>query len=289
MAEDKTWGRESRRQRRETARELAKELIRQNISTEKKKQFRLDFSLAFVGILVGILLVLIAPQSKLGTGVWLAVVFAVGFYPIQHVGSWALSWIKWGWLRSTIATIALASIIVLLAFNVWPRFRWHVLSSAERAKFEGPLKAQKTDQQEIHIACPASDEKACEFATQFVGIFGESGWKVQTAVERETFQRPKPGVWLLRKGGAKPKTPYDWNVGGWMSIGDPSLLNVQKAFQNLGIEPSASTGYEFPDRVMTIYLGTERDNEGKPTDLTRSTEWVTGKKTGPFPQPQDAP
>ncbi len=74
-----------------------------------------------------------------------------------------------------------------------------------------------------------------------------------------------------------------------MSISDPTLLTVQKAFQKLGIEPDASTGYEFPDNVMTIYFGTERENEGQPNDLTRITEWVTGKRTGPMPQPQDAP
>lgn len=170
-----------------------------------------------------------------------------------------------------------------------PPFRRHILSPKERTEFEAPLKAQKTDQQEIHLACPSTDEKACEFATQFVAMFGESGWKVQTAVDRKTFQRPKPGVWFLRKGGAQPKTPYDWNVGGWMSISDPTLLTVQKAFQKLGIEPDASTGYEFPDNVMTIYFGTERENEGQPNDLTRITEWVTGKRTGPMPQPQDAP
>ena len=289
MAEGKTWGRESRRQRRETARELAKELISQNIHAEKKNQFRLDFTLAFVGIVITILLVLIAPQSKWGTGVWLVVAFTFGFYPMQHLASWVFGWIKWRWLRSVMATVLLAIIMVALTMRVWPRFRRHILSADERAKFEAPLKTQNSDQQEIHIACPASDEKACEFATQFVAIFGESGWKVQTAVDRETFQRPKPGVWFLRKGGAQPKTPYDWNVGGWMSINDATLLNVQKAFQNLGIEPDASTGYEFPEGVMIIYFGTERENEGEPTDLTRSTEWVTGKKTGPFPQPQDAP
>ena len=67
----KLGGRESRRQRRENAREFAKELVRQNISADKKKQFRLDFSLALIGIVLTILLVLIAPQSKWGTGVWL--------------------------------------------------------------------------------------------------------------------------------------------------------------------------------------------------------------------------
>jgi hypothetical protein len=47
-----------------------------------------------------------------------------------------------------------------------------------------------------------------------------------------------------------------------MPIGDRTLLTVQKAFQNLAIEPDASTGYHFPDNVMTIYFGTARENEG---------------------------
>ena len=74
-----------------------------------------------------------------------------------------------------------------------------------------------------------------------------------------------------------------------MSINDATLLSVQKAFQSLGVEPDASTGYQFPDGVTIIYFGTERENEDEPTDLTRITEWTTGKKTGPFPKPQDAP
>ncbi len=287
MPEGQSWGRGNRRQRRETARELAKELVRQRIP--EKGKFSAELTLALAATVITILLVLIAPQSKWATGFWLAVVFALGIYPMLHLGDWALKKIKWEWLRSVLAMIVWTAGMTLLALHVWPSFHRHILSAKERAQFEAPLKAQKTDQQEIHFACPTTDEKPCEFATQFVGIFGESGWKVKTEVERDTFQRPKPGVWFLRKGGAQPKTPYDWNVGGWMSIHDPTLLTVQRAFQNLGIEPDASTGWQFPDDVMTIYFGTERENEGEATDLTRIEEWFSGKRTGPMPQPQDAP
>jgi hypothetical protein len=34
---------------------------------------------------------------------------------------------------------------------------------------------------------------------------------------------------------------------------------------------------------MMIYFGLERENEAEPTDLTKSTEWVLGKRIGPFP------
>ncbi|MGC1434531.1 MAG: hypothetical protein WA847_01445 [Terriglobales bacterium] len=119
MAEDKSWGRANRRQRRETARELAKELVRQHL--QEKGKFRTELTLALAAIVIGILLVLIAPQSKWTTGVWLVVVFGFGVYPMLHLGNWALKNIKWEWLRSVLALIAWAAGMTLLALSVCPR------------------------------------------------------------------------------------------------------------------------------------------------------------------------
>jgi hypothetical protein len=247
--------------------------------------FRLDTTLALAAVVVSIVVVFVSPQSRLAVGACLALIFAFGLYPAFHAADQVLGRVPSAWARNAVASVVWLLAVSAFCFLVWPHLHRHTLSAKERIAFEEPLKSQKQPRLEIHIGCPGDDEKACVFANQFVRLFGESGWKVQSVVERLTLSRPAAGVYLFRKGGAAPKTPYEWNIGGWLQINDPSLLSVQKAFQQIGIEPESGTNYQLADDVMMIYIGTEKENEAEPTNLTSSTKWVQGKGTT-FPKPQ---
>jgi hypothetical protein len=213
---------------------------------------------------------------------------------IGFVSFWIVS-SKHGWLRAPhplgtpLRSAAILSLIggfvLFLSWAAWPPIRRHKLDEQESALFKQPLKIQKEPKLEIWLACPSHDEKACVFAGQLTPLFGDAGWKIKNGVDRIDMNTPLEGIYLLRKGGVAPKDPYEWNSGGYFAINDPSLLTIQRAFQNIGIEPEGKVDYQLPENTMLIYVGTERADESKPTHLTETTLWVTGKKTGPFPMP----
>lgn len=69
-----------------------------------------------------------------------------------------------------------------------------------------------------------------------------------------------------------------------MAINEAHLLAVNKAFETIHIEIDSAADPDLAENEMLIYVGPERDDESEPTHLTRSIEWVNGKRTGPFPQ-----
>jgi hypothetical protein len=95
--------------------------------------------------------------------------------------------------------------------------------------------------------------------------------------------KPLDGIMIYRRGGNRDYALQHYDAGGYFNINEPHLLAMQKAFQSIQIEPSGGTNPDLPENVTMIYFGPERENEAEPTDLTRSTEWATGKREGPFP------
>jgi hypothetical protein len=154
--------------------------------------------------------------------------------------------------------------------------------------FENVLKAEHGGDEnlEVLIACPSGDEKTCIYASQFVKLFGRAGWQIQPAVERVILANASDGITALRKAGDKEHMLKHWDSGGYVAINEAHLLAVQKAFQTLHIEIDSGADPDLAQNVMMLYIGPEKENESEATNLTRSTEWVTGKRTGPFPQSQ---
>jgi hypothetical protein len=267
-----------RAQRREEARELAKLLMEQG---RKPKPFRWDITLSCFVALMGILLIIFPPESRLAMSLWLAAMFILGLYPAFHFAEWLP--LKNKQVVKAIAALGLAAVICALGYAKWPSIRRHVLGKAERLSFEDAIKPQQGADLEVHIGCPVGDEKTCIFAEQFIGLFGESDWKIQPIVERLTLSKAMDGVMVYRKGGSKEDMMKRWNSGGYFNLNEQHLLAVQNAFQAIHIEINGGTNPELNENVMMIYFGPERENEAEPTDLTRSTEWATGKRDGPFP------
>lgn len=208
--------------------------------------------------------------------------YAVAILQIS-LGFWM--WSKWRRLLRAIPALG-----VILTFG-FIDYQWlghlhahrHTLSSKERVAFETPLKAKKDTTLNIQIACPYADERPCLFASQFVSMFGESGWRVDPTVQRLMLSQAKQGVVIYRRGGNKDYMQKHWDAGAYFAINEPHLLAVQSAFQSVKIEPCGATNPDLAEDVMMIYFGAEREDESQPTALTKSREWVDGKVQGPYP------
>jgi hypothetical protein len=274
--------RKPRAQRREEARALAKEMLHSEKFEPATTKLDKGWYLA---AFMALALLLIAP--KIGRGITAGVLVAMAscsVLPIWHLGivQQASQHSTRNWRFTGILVIALIS-IGFLGVYVWPPIKRHTLSAKERALFENVLKPQKGDDLQIQFACPPNDERACTYAGQFINLVGDSGWKVQSYVDRLSLTRPLDGIMIYRCGGNRDYLLQHYNAGGYFNISEPHLLAIQKAFQSIQIEPSGGTNPDIPDNVMMVYFGPERENEAEPTDLTRTTEWATGKREGPFP------
>ena len=185
--------------------------------------------------------------------------------------------------RSVAALLVMATIVGLYGWTIWPPARRHTLRQKERRLFENALKPQEGDELEIQIACPLGDEKDCVYAGQFVNLIGESGWKVESYVTRTILTRAQDGITIYRRGGNKDYSLKHYDAGGYFQINEPHLLAIQKAFQSIHIEPDSGTNPDLAENIMQIYFGPEKENEAEPTNLTKTTEWVTGQRKGTFP------
>jgi hypothetical protein len=288
MDEIPQWGRAGRRYRRETARQLAKEIM-QNHSQPKKGKREWDAGW-FLAAFMALALLLLAP--KVGRGVTVFVLVAMAACLIHPI--WKLQLVQKQtaavpakkWLRFGTAILLAVGTLVIFGIYVWPPIKRHPLSATERREFENALRPQKGPDLEVQIGCPVGDEQACVYAGQFVNLFGESEWKVQPLVSRLTLSRALDGVTVYRRGGNKEDMMKRWNSGGWFGINEPHLLAVQNAFRVIHIEIDGGANPDLAENVMMIYIGPERDNEAEPTELTRQTDWATGKTKGPFPRRQ---
>jgi hypothetical protein len=186
---------------------------------------------------------------------------------------------KHGWLRAPYwfgtpirAAIILGGIAVAmcsLCWRAWPPIRRHVLDDTERSLFEAPLNQQARDRYEIQLACPAADEATCVYAGQFVDLFKDAGWKVQDyQVKRVSLGLPYDGVRLFSYVKQYPAPDAHSNVGVWTEV-SPSLITIYRSFHAIGIEAEQGIRIDEKQNEITIYFGSERADESKPTGLTR--------------------
>jgi hypothetical protein len=250
----------------------------------KKKSSSLDPGW-YLAAVMALALFLLAPKvGRDVTSVVLIFIFILLVHPI-----WKLNFVQRPTSNSQkvrrFGIVMLPTIILAASFGayVWPPVKRHLLTVRERTGFEAVLKQQNGGDLEVQFACPPNDEKACTYAGQFIRPVGDSGWKVQAFVTRLTLTKPLDGIMIYRRGGNRDYTLQYYDAGGYFNINEPHLLAMQKAFQSIQIEPSGGADPDIPENVMMIYVGLERENEAEPTDLTKSTEWASGKRMGPFP------
>jgi|SRR5580692_5582820 hypothetical protein len=270
--------RKTRQQRRAEAREAAKLLLK----GEKPKGFRWDYTLGLVGTAIGIYLVVAPPKTRGDTISALVILFAVLLYPILHLVHAALQ-TRLRWTQVPVAIILTTALVSAIGYRVWPPIRRHTLSEKERAAFEKPLREQKEPREEIQIICTQRNEQACVYAAQFVNIFREAGWKVRNnRAEPVQLNNPEAGIILFKHGEGK-LDPDNWQSGLWSAL-TASLIDVRRAFVNIGVEPESGNNPEMPEGLISVYFGLEKENEGAPTGLTKLMEILGDKwRGGPVP------
>jgi hypothetical protein len=281
VADIPQWGREGRRIRRETARELARQLM----VNRRKREWDAGW---FLAAFMALGLMLIAP--KIGREVTGAVLVGMGaclIHPIWKLGfAQEAPTVTRRWIRFLCTMFIGVIVVVLFGLYVWPPIRRHSLTAKERTAFEDALRAEQGGDAnlEVQIACPSGDERACVYAGQFVELFGRAGWQIHPSVDRLSLTRASDGITALRRAGNKAQMAQHWDSGGYVAINEAHLLAVNKAFETLHIEIDSAADPDLGENEMLLYVGPEKDNESEPTHLSRSIEWFTGKRTGPFPQ-----
>jgi hypothetical protein len=278
------WGREGRRIRRETARELAREIM-VNRSSRTKRGWDAGW---FLAAFMALGLLLIAPKvGREVTGIVLVGMVGCLVHPIWKLGivQGAATALQ-RWARFIGILIIGMAVVAAFGFYVWPPIRRHALSAKERAAFGDALKTEQGGDVnlEIQIACAPGDEKTCVYAGQFVELFGRAGWQVHPSVDRLNLAKASDGITAMRRAGNKAHMLQHWDSGGYVEINEPHLLAVNKAFESIHVEIASAANPDLAENEMLIYVGPEREDESEPTHLTRTIQWVTGKRTGPFPQ-----
>jgi hypothetical protein len=187
------------------------------------------------------------------------------------------------WTQVPVAIILTTALVSAIGYRVWPPIRRHTLSEKERAAFEKPLREQKEPREEIQIICTQRNEQACVYAAQFVNIFREAGWKVRNnRAEPVQLNNPEAGIILFKHGEGK-LDPDNWQSGLWSAL-TASLIDVRRAFVNIGVEPESGNNPEMPEGLISVYFGLEKENEGAPTGLTKLMEILGDKwRGGPVP------
>jgi len=272
----------TRQQLRTEARETAKLLVR---TGKPRGTFRWDYTLGFIGVAIGILLVVAAPRTRLELVIWLTIMFGSLIYPTLHVVKMVLQ-SKLKRAQVPITMILLAALGSTIGYHVWPPIRRHTLSDKERSQFEEPLRYQTEPREDIQIICAQNDERACVYAAQFVGLFREAGWRVQNnRAEPVHMNNPESGIVLFKRGVGK-LDPNNWRSGLWTAL-TASVVDVRRSFVNIGIEAEMEGNPELPEGMISVYFALEKEDEGVPTNLTKTMEELgTQWRGGPIPPPK---
>jgi hypothetical protein len=237
-------------------------------------------------------LALLPNRDPVAITVALALIGLLLVPPIRHLG-----WVrnapsgKARRVRLILLFLVMANLVILYGRAIWPVGHRHTLTKNERVLFEKPLQGVQKPPMHIQVACPASDEQTCVYATQFQAFFSEAGWDVDRTVQRDTLVRAMQGVVLVEHGGTEESqtTKWKWNVGGYTAM-YPTFENVYQAFSNIGVEPESSANFSIPENQITVYFGPERENESQPTDLTSSVVNIRRlRKSGLLPAPGQLP
>jgi len=240
----------------------------------ERKGFTVDRTLTLIVAVIGIYLGIHPPQTPLGMGLGLALMFAFAVVPALHAVTWLLGKCQttddYGNPIHILALLILVSIIAFIGHGIWPPIRRHQLDDKDRAKFEKPLKDQTRDRFTVILSCPSDDEQVCVYGAQYINIFREAGWTVQNnQIERATLGVPYNGIRLFSYVPNYPKSDAPVNSGVWTKI-TPSLISVYSAFSAIGIEADSGIRNDVPENFLTVYFGPEKDDESQPTDMTRT-------------------
>lgn len=166
---------------------------------------------------------------------------------------------KPGWSkRRSVATVVLFVTIgvVSFGFNIWPESGLGILNEKEQARFASVIRSDAT-RSPIHFMCPPNDEVDCARGTQFIRIFGRTGWPLEV-MDRVISGQPQTGLYFVLHSTAdvdysKPEFQKP-EVGVWTEM-PPGYFTVTRAFESIGVKPGLESGTSFPEHTIGIYFG----------------------------------
>jgi hypothetical protein len=130
------------------------------------------------------------------------------------------------------------------------------LSANRRKKLLALLKPDEADYDALRIGCMASSDSSCVAAGNFIVLFSEAGWKIDSdRVFRAEPTIPKDGVSLVTHLDKElPKQPP--HLGTWQLM-SPSQVKISKALTKMGIPTSGSGQLDMPVGTLGVYFGPE--------------------------------
>jgi hypothetical protein len=153
-----------------------------------------------------------------------------------------------------------------------PRRPWLRLTDDEKRKFIAALASQSEPREIIRLGCPAVNEDICVRATPFVDAFKRGHFIVENdAIGRMVQTKPSAGVVIGRWGHADAFDPQDPDQGKWTQITD-SLLTVEQAFLEIGINANVQVDETLPKNVTLVYFSIEPDEPTPPDVFNRRLE-----------------
>jgi hypothetical protein len=131
------------------------------------------------------------------------------------------------------------------------------LTGDRRKKFLELLSKEQAEPRDtIRVGCTAWSEGSCVAAGQFLILFSEAGWKIDSdRVFRLEPTIPIDGMAMVsRLNGNLPKLPP--HLGTWQKM-DASQVTIYWAFEEMGIPVSSSSDPSLPNGTLGIYFGPE--------------------------------
>jgi hypothetical protein len=130
------------------------------------------------------------------------------------------------------------------------------LTGERRKKFLALLSKTQTEPRDIlRIGCLSWSEHSCTAAGQFLMLFSEAGWTIDSnRVFRIDTSIPKEGVTIVKHIDKKPNLPP--HLGIWGQL-DESEKTIFWAFQDMELTPSSSVDDAIPVGTLGIVFGPE--------------------------------
>ena len=213
----------------------------------------IDLWLTIAGVVVTVVLYLL-PRTPTVIVICLAFIFGLLCHPV-----WNFWWIEKTITRKLVALGSLAIAIGTIGAMVKPESqRLYNLTEGRRIKLKSLLQ-QKEPRATLRIGCVTWSDTACVAAGEFLMVFSEAGWKIDSAkVFRMEAQIPMAGVAIVTRPepGAEKLPPLPPHLGRWSKM-TPSEITTWRALRELDIPIRGSIETDLPDGTMGVYFGPE--------------------------------
>lgn len=121
----------------------------------------------------------------------------------------------------------------------------HTFNEKERSAFIQALKANGAPTRSVWLSCPDGRVETCRLVRQFIGMFQESGWRVEeNKVVQWTPAHPLGGVYLILQADGEPD-----------ELTRVAERGMKNSFTALGIPVRSASAPDVPRNSIGVYFG----------------------------------